>query len=181
MNMPILFVDEKEDEKDKSVKRYESTKTLLYTLGCEDTIEFIGDLELEKIGDEKTEKVTYLPNPMFNDRKLVIIHAAKGDTSNRFSSDMVEAIRALFPNTTFAEFSGSAVTNLDIRDLRFRRKEHIYKDGGYKLFLFTAYFKKYNQFVFDLLVKGENILESNDDDLKEVQSNLKSLIDELNN
>lgn len=180
MNKPILFVDEKEDENNKSVKRYESAKTLLYTLGCEDMIEFIGDLELEQIKDEETENITYVPNPIFNDRKLVIIHAAKGDISNRYSSDMVEVIRPLFPDTIFLEFSGAAKTNLDIRDLRLRRKEHIYKDGGYKLFLFVAYFKKYNQFVFDLLLKGENLLESNDDEQTEVKSKLKSLIDELN-
>ena len=72
---------------------------------------------------------------------------------------MVEVIKSLFPSTVFAEFSGAAKRNLDLRDLRFRRKEDIYKDGGYKLLLFVAYFKKHSEFIFDILVNGEKAFE----------------------
>lgn len=178
MIAPILFVDEKEDENDKNVRRYETLKELLYSFGYQDTVEFVGDLEIDSIKDE-SGVTTYSHNQLFDSRKLVLIHASKND-DNRYPSDMVDSLRPLYPNILFAEFSGAAKRNLDIRDLRFRRKEDIYKDGGYKVLLFIAYFKKYEQFAFEILVKGENLLESSEVET-ELQLNLKSLIDELYN
>lgn len=179
MIAPILFVDEKEDENDKSVKRYEILKELIYASGYQDMIDFVGDLEMKSVTKENGE-IGYLTNTLFNERKLVFIHASKND-DNQYPSDMVDSLRPMYPNIVFVEFSGSAKRNLDIRDLRFRRKEDIYKDGGYKVLLFIAYFKKYGQFAFDILIRGENLLESYDVELNEVKANLKSLIDELYN
>lgn len=175
MSIPILLIDEK-DEESTLQKRYEILKEFLYSFNCQDTIEFIGDLELIYDIDDESKAVRYQSNPIFHGRKLVFIHAAKDDSTNKFSSDMVENLRSLSPDTIFAEFSGASKINLDIRDLRFRRKENIYGEAGYRLLLFTLYFKKYLEFEFELLTNGGKAFHTRKKNAQEKIDKIKNSI-----
>lgn len=156
MIQPILFVDEKKIEGTNQY-RYASLKELIYQFDCENTIEFLSDIGIKDFKNK--EDISVITSPIFDQRNLIIIHASKNDEDNKFSSDIVKVFRSTYPKIIFAEFSGRAKINLNENDLRFRRQENIYEEGGVRLLLFTLYYKKYNEFEFEILIKGNELFE----------------------
>jgi len=176
MIRPILFIDEKEIE-GTNRPRYGSLKELLYQYGCNDTIEFLSDVGIKDFKDK--EDIRTITKPIFDKRKLIIIHASKNDEDNKFSSDIVKNFRSTYSEIIFAEFSGRAKINLNEVDLRFRRNENIYEDGGVRLLLFTLFFKKYNEFEFEILIKGDELLEKAKKNSKILFESIKNSINTI--
>lgn len=140
-NKPILFID---DKIDNGVPRYKEHEDLIYELGgAIESIEFLS-------------KVDFTQKSIFNDRELVFIHAS---TENEIQPEFVNDLKGQFPNIIFAEFSGNKSSNFkNLKDLRFRRKEHIYADGGVRLYLFLKFRQLYNKSVLSILITNGDFL-----------------------
>lgn len=162
MNKPILFVDEKSEDKSDQYrfkKLEDRVKKHSYL------IEFMGDLDLEYQYNKYTTEVEYTPSIYFDGRKIVFIHVSLDNP--KYPNPVITKAKAYHRETLFVKFSGDRTPNLKLEDLSFKRNEAIYnfdKDGFKK---FIAFYSQTGRFDFYLLEYGEDAFKQ-----KENETNL---------
>ena len=159
MNKPILFVDEKPEDKSD---QYRFKKLEDRVKKYSHLVEFMGDLDLEYHINEYTMEVEYTPSIYFNSRKVIFIHASLDNP--KYPKSVLNKAKACHSETLFVKFSGDRTPTLNLEDLSFLRDEAIYnfdKDGFKK---FLAFHEKTDRFEFYLLEHGDGAFKQKKDE-----------------